>query len=429
MSEKLAIHGGPKAKTTPNFPMYPGGLEIGEDEKKEVMEVLENKYLFRYYGPSNMPSKVRAFENAFKEKMGSPYALATSSCTGALISSLVACGVGPGDEVLVTGYTFFASCASIVAAKAMPVICEVDETLTIDPADIEKKITPATKAIVAVHMRGVPCNMDAIMEIAKKHNLKVIEDCAQAVGATYKGKYCGTFGDCGCFSFQYHKTITAGEGGMILCKDARIYDRACSYHDTAACWRPDRFAEQRFEGELFCGSNFRMGELAGAVMCAQLRKLDGLNALMRDHQKRIINQIKDTKGIKVRPCNDPEGDTGICLMFYLDSSEKVGPFCEALQAEGVNAAGVFNSGIPDWHIYAHWKHVLQKKASNEICCPWDCPYHEKKGAAPVEYAEDMNPKTLEYLGRVVHLDIPAQMTDEDCDMIANAINKVAAVLA
>ena len=429
MSEKLAIYGGPKAKTTENFPMYPGGLEIGEDEKKEVMEVLDNKYLFRYYGPSNMPSKVRAFENAFKEKMGSPYALATSSCTGALISALVACGVGPGDEVLVTGYTFFASCASIVAAKAMPVICEVDETLTIDPEDMEKKITPATKAIVAVHMRGVPCNMDAIMALAEKYNLKVIEDCAQAVGDTYKGKYVGTFGDAGCFSFQYHKTITAGEGGMMLCKDARIYDRACSYHDTAACWRPDRFAEQRFEGELFCGSNFRMSELAGAVMCAQLRKLDGLNAAMRDHQKRIINQIKDTKGIKVRPCNDPEGDTGICLMFYLDAPEKVGPFCDALQAEGVNAAGVFNSGIPDWHIYAHWKHVIQKKASNEICCPWDCPYHEKKNAKPVEYAEDMNPKTLEYLGRVVHLDIPAQMTDEDCDMIAKAINKVAAVLA
>lgn len=426
MSEKLAIYGGPKAKTTPNFPMYPGGLEIGDDEKKEVMEVLDNKYLFRYYGPSNMPSKVRTFENEFKKKMGSPYALATSSCTGALISSLVACGVGPGCEVLVTGYTFFASCASIVAAKGIPVICEVDETLTIDPADIEKKITPATKAIVAVHMRGVPCNMDAIMAIAKKYDLRVIEDCAQAVGATYKGQFVGTFGDCGCFSFQYHKTITAGEGGMILCKDARIYDRCCSYHDTAACWRPDRFAEQRFEGELFCGSNFRMGELAGAVMCAQLRRLDGLNALMRDHQKRIINQIKDTKGIKVRPCNDPEGDTGICLMFYLDSAEKVGPFCDALKAEGVNCAGVFNSGIPDWHIYAHWKHVIQKKAPSDVCCPWECPYHKEP---EVQYATDMNPKTLEYLGRVVHLDIPAQMSDEDCDMIAKAINKVAAVLA
>jgi len=428
MSEKLAIHGGPKAKTTPNYPMYPGGLEIGEEEKKQVMEVLDNKYLFRYYGPANVESKVRAFENAFKAKMGSPYALATSSCTGALISSLVACDIGPGDEVIVTGYTFFASCAAIVAAKAIPVIAEVDETLTMDPADVEKKITPATKAIVAVHMRGVPCDMDAIMAIAKKHNLKVIEDCAQAVGATYKGKFVGTIGDCGCFSFQYHKTITAGEGGMILCNDARIYDRCCSYHDTAACWRPDRFAEQRYEGELFCGSNFRMSELAGAVMLAQLEKLDRLNAAMRSHQKRIIEQIKDTKGIKVRPCNDAEGDTGICLMFYLDSSDKVGPFCEALQAEGVNAAGVFNSGIPDWHIYAHWKHVIQKKAPSAACCPYECPYHEKK-AEPVEYSENMNPKTLEYLGKVVHLDIPAQMTDEDCDMIAKAINKVAAELA
>ena len=426
MSEKLAIYGGPKAKTTPNFPMYPGGLEIGEEEKKQVLEVLDNKYLFRYYGPVDAPSKVRALENKFKEKMGSPYALATSSCTGALISSLVACGVGPGDEVLVTGYTFFASCAAIVAAKAIPVIVEVDETLTMDPADLEKKITPATKAIVAVHMRGVPCDMDSILAIAKKHNLRVVEDCAQAVGGTYKGKFVGTLGDCGCFSFQYHKTITAGEGGMILAKDPVIYDRCCSYHDTAACWRPDRFAEQRFEGELFCGSNFRMSELAGAVMLAQLDRLDYLNAAMRSHQRRIIEQIKDTKGIKVRPCNDPEGDTGICLMFYLDSSEKVAPFVEALKAEGVNAAGVFNSGIPDWHIYAHWKHVIQKKASSAVSCPWDCPYHK---ADDVQYAEDMNPNTLAYLGRVVHLDIPAQMTDEDCDMIAKAINKVAAVLA
>lgn len=428
MNEKLAIYGGPKAKTTPNFPMYPGGLEIGDEEKKEVLEVLDNKYLFRYYGPANVESKVRKFETAFKEKMGSPYALATSSCTGALISALVACGVGPGDEVIVTGYTFFASCAAIIAAKAIPVIAEVDETLTMDPVDVEKKVTPATKAIVAVHMRGVPCDMDKIMAIAKKNNLAVIEDCAQAVGATYKGKYVGTIGDCGCFSFQYHKTITAGEGGMILCNDARIYDRCCSYHDTAACWRPDRFAEQRYEGELFCGSNFRMSELTGAVMLAQLGKLDRLNAAMRDHQKRIIAQIKDTKGIKVRPCNDPEGDTGICLMFYLDSSDKVAPFCEALNAEGVACAGVFNSGIPDWHIYAHWKHVLQRKTPSEACCPYECPFHEKK-VDKVEYDENMNPNTLAYLGRIVHLDIPAQMTDEDCDMIAKAINKVAAVLA
>ena len=426
MSEKLAIYGGEKAKTTPNYPMYPGGLEIGDAEKKEVLEVLDNKYLFRYYGPEGVESKVRKFENNFKAKMGAKHCLATSSCTGALLSALTACGIGPGDEVIVTGYTFFASCAAIVGVRAIPVIAEVDETLTIDPKDIEKKITPSTKGIVCVHMRGVPCDMDAIMAVAKKHNLRVVEDCAQAVGATYKGKYVGTFGDCGCFSFQYHKTITAGEGGALLTNDDRLYARACSYHDTAACWRPDRFAPQRFEGELFCGSNFRMSELCGAVMCAQLERLDYLNKAMRDHLARIKSQIKDTKGIKVRPCHDEAGDTGICLMFFLDSKEKVGPFVDALKAEGVAAGGIFNAGIPDWHIYAHWKHVIEEKASTDIQCPWTCPYHK---SAPVQYSPDMCPQTLDYLGRVVHLDLPAQMTNEDCDMIAHAINKVAAVLA
>lgn len=425
IEEKLAIHGGPKAKTTPNFPMYPGGLEIGDEEKAQVLEVLDNKYLFRYYGPANVKSKVKTLEEEFAKKMGAKYALATSSCTGALMSALAACGVGPGDEVIVTGYTFFASCAVIVSSNAIPVICEVDETLTMDPADLEKKITPYTKAIIAVHMRGVPCDMDRIMEIANKHNLYVIEDTAQAVGGSYKGKALGTIGHCGCFSFQYHKTITAGEGGMVLTNDQRLYDRCMSYHDTAACWRPDRFAEQRYDGELFCGSNFRMSELTGAVMLAQLGRLDYLLAGMRKNMNRIKSQIENTKGIQVRPCNDPEGDTCICLMFYLDSSEKVGPFVDALKAEGVSAAGVFNSGIPDWHIYAHWKHVINKKSATVPEWPWSNPLYKGN----VEYGETICPKTLELLGRVVHLDIPPQMTDEDCDMIAKAINKVAAVLA
>ena len=234
MSEKLAIHGGPKAKTTPNIPMYPGGLEIGEEEKALVNEVIDRKYLFRYYGPENI-LKGAEFELKFAEKVGAKYALAVNSCTSALISSMVACGIGPGDEVIVTGYTFFASCASIVAAKATPVIAEIDETLTMDPDDIEKKITPSTKAILVVHMRGVPCDMDRIMAIAKKHNLIVIEDVAQAMGGTYKGKYLGTSGDCGCYSFQYHKIITAGEGGMIVTNNEKLYDRCMSYHDTAAC--------------------------------------------------------------------------------------------------------------------------------------------------------------------------------------------------
>jgi 8-amino-3,8-dideoxy-alpha-D-manno-octulosonate transaminase len=268
--------------------------------------------------------------------------------------------------------------------------------------------------------------MDSIMAIAKKHNLIVIEDVAQAAGGTYKGKYLGTIGDAGCFSFQYHKVITAGEGGMVVTNNERYYDRCMSYHDTAACWRPDRFAKERYDGELFCGSNFRMSELTGAVMLAQFGRLDGLLKGMRSNKKRISGQIKDTKGIKLRPSYDEDGDIAICLMFYLDSKDKVGPFVDALIAEGVAAAGVFNAGIPDWHIYAHWKHVLDKKTPTPAACPWGCQYHK---GPEVKYDPMMCPNTLEYLGRVIHLDIPPQMTDEDCDMIAAAINKVAAELA
>ena len=424
--EELAINGGPKAKTTPNIPMYPGGLEIGAEEEKEVLEVLQRKYLFRYYGPDEHPSKVRQFEEEFAAKMGAKHCLAVNSCTSALISSLVACGVGPGSEVIVNGYTFFASCASIVAAKAVPVICEIDDTMTMDPDDLEKKITPHTKAVVCVHMRGTSANMDRIVEICKKHNLKLIEDVAQACGGSYKGKKLGTFGDVGCFSFQYHKIITAGEGGAWITNDDKIYDRLMGYHDTAACWRPDRFGGERYEGELFCGVNYRMSELTGAVMLAQLRKLDTLLDQMRENKNRIKEQVADIPGITFRRMNDAAGDTAICFMFMLDSKDKVGAFADALKAEGVDAAGVFNKGIPDWHIYSHWKHVLDQSTPTPEGCPYKCPHY--KGNAPENYSDTMCPQTTEILSRTIHMDIPAQMTAEDCDMVAKAIRKVANAL-
>jgi len=435
MEKKLAIEGGPKAKTTPNIPMYPGGLEIGEEEKKQLLEVIEHKYLFRYYGPEEFPSKVRQLEIEFSKKVGSKYALAVNSCTSALITSLIACGVEPGDEVIVPGYTFFASCAAIVAANAIPVIAEVDETLTLDPDDFEKKITPYTKAVILVHMRGVPCNMDKIMKIARKHNLKVVEDTAQACGGTYKGKYLGTFGDCGCFSFQYHKIITAGEGGMIVTNDELLYDRCMGYHDTAACWRPNRFGEERYKGELFCGVNYRMSELTGAVLLAQFRKLDKLLFSMRRNQKIILDGIKDIKGIKIRPVNDLEGDVGICIIFYLPEEKTVDKFVEFLQAEGIAAsgrskigvaAGKSSKGLPDWHIYSYWEHIIKKSTANKKGCPYTCPYY--KGNAPDNYSNKMCPKILEYLNRSVHINIPAQMTEDDCNMIVKGIRKVSNAL-
>ena len=169
-----------------------------------------------------------------------------------------------------------------------------------------------------------------------------------------------------------------------------------------------------------------MSELAGAVMLAQLGKLDTLLSLMRRNQRRIIDGIKNTQGLRVRPVHDAEGDVGICVMFYLGQASKVSAFVEALRTEGVDAAGVYNSGIPDWHIYGHWKHLMEKKTPTAEGCPWTCPYHEAKD---VQYAADMNPNTLEYLSKVVHIDVPAQLSVEDCDMIAGGVNKVAAELA
>ena len=427
-SRKLAIDGGPKAKTTPNIPMYPGGYEIGELEKQSVIEVINDKYLFRYYGPPNIESRVKKFEEEFAAKIGVNYGLATNSCTSALIASLIALGVGPGDEVIVPGYTFFASCACIVAAKAVPVIVEVDDSLTIDPEDFERKITSRTKAVIAVHMRGVPCDMNRILPIAKRHNIKVLEDVAQATGGSYMGKRLGSIGDMGAFSFQYHKIITAGEGGMVTTNDERLNDRAMAYHDTAACWRPGgpagRFAKARYEGELFPGVNYRMSELTGAVLRAQLTRLDDLLGRMKSNKNRIKNAVSDIKGLEFRRLNDTSGDTGIVLIFYLPSAELAGKFAVALNAEGIGASSLHNKSVPDWHVYSHWDMILNKWTSTPDGCPYTCPHYIEKGGK-IEYSPDMNPKTLELLSRSIHIDIPPQLSAEDCDMIAEGILKVA----
>ncbi len=426
--KRLAINGGAKAKTTPNIPMYPGGYEIGELEKQSVIEVINDKYLFRYYGPANVESRVKKFEEEFIAKIGVNYGLATNSCTSALISSLIALGVGPGDEVIVPGYTFFASCACIIAAKAIPVIVEVDDSLTIDPDDFEKKITPRSKAVIAVHMRGVPCDMDKILNIAKRHNIKVLEDVAQATGGSYKGHSLGSIGEMGAFSFQFHKIITAGEGGFISTNDQRLIDRAMAYHDTAACWRPGgtagRFAKARYDGELFPGVNYRMSELSGAVLRAQLTRLDDLITMMRSNKNRIKNSISGIEGIKFRRLNDNEGDTGIVLIFYLPSDEIAGQFAIALNAEGIGASSLHDKSVPDWHIYRHWDMILNKWTASPEGCPYTCPLYTQKGGE-IEYSVEMNPRTLDLLGRSIHIDIPPRLTLQDCDMISEGIIKVA----
>jgi 8-amino-3,8-dideoxy-alpha-D-manno-octulosonate transaminase len=423
-SVDLALNGGPKARTRESPPMYPGGLEIGEEEKREVMEVLDSRYLFRYYGPADVPSKVKRLEEEYSRYVGVKHSLAVNSCTSALITALIAVGVEPGDEVIVPAYTFFASCAAVVAAKAVPVICEVDKTLTMDPADLERKITKRTKAILPVHMRGMPARMDRIMEIATRHKLKVVEDVAQSNGGSFKGRKLGSIGDAGAFSLQYHKIITAGEGGVITTNGDLIYTRSQAYHDIAACWRKDRFAPPEFEGEIFFGVNFRMSELHGAVALAQFRKLDGIVARMRHNQSRIISQIRDVPYVELRETTDGAGDTAVCVVFYLPDASQVRGFCEALRAEGIGAAGVYDKGIPDWHMYQHWTILHKKMMPTKKGCPFNCALTDP---AP-EYRPDACPQTAAILARSVHIDIPPQLEDKDCDEIALGIRKVGQVL-
>ncbi len=422
--QDLAIHGGPKAKSGATPPMFPGGLEIGEEEKREVLEVLDSRYLFRYYGPKETPSKVKALEEGYQSYLGVKHCLAVNSCTSALITALVAMGVEPGDEVIVPAYTFFATCAAVVAAKVVPVVAEVDRSLTLDPQDLERKISRRTRVIVPVHMRGMPAKMDRIMEIARRRGVKVLEDVAQANGGSFRGRKLGSFGDAGAFSLQYHKIITSGEGGLVATEDDRLYTRAQAYHDVAACWRKDRFAPPEFAGEIFFGVNFRMSELTGAVALAQFRKLDGIVARMKANKSRIKAGMAGLKGIELREVTDEAGDTAVCLIFYLPEAAPVQPFVEALRAEGVEAGGIYNKGVPDWHMYPHWKMLHEKMMPTQKGCPFNCPL---SGPVP-EYRPDACPQTAAWLARSVHLDIPPQLSGQDCDQIAEGIRKVASVL-
>lgn len=254
----------------PNDPFI-GTHYIGKEEIKAAKKVLKSKSLFRYHGPKLL-YKTDEFEQNMKEYLGVKYVLACSNGGSAIKLCCIANGIGPGDEVLMSPFTFIASASSILACGAAPKFVDIDETMNINPNEIEKNISLKTKAILAIHMQGQPCDMNKIMKIAKKHNLIVIEDTAQAFGAELNGKKAGTIGDCGAFSLQAGKTITSGEGGFIATNSKKIYDIAKMYHDNGGFRVGCDYPTWENKNTIF-GENFKITELQSAIANEQLKKL------------------------------------------------------------------------------------------------------------------------------------------------------------
>jgi 8-amino-3,8-dideoxy-alpha-D-manno-octulosonate transaminase len=435
--ERLAIEGGKPATRIGPVPTKMGADELlelvsmwkmspkAEAEIRRIVgaeAAIEGPHLFRYYNPR--PSRVSEAEELMRKAIGVKHCLAVNSCTSALVAAYRALGIGAGDEVIVPAYTFFASAATVCAANAVPVIVDVDDSLNMDPAKAEAAITKRTKAIAPVHMRGAPAQMDALQDLSKRKGIPLVEDVAQACGGSFRGRKLGSIGALGCFSFDYYKITASGEGGFLTTDDPWLHTRAQSWHDTAACWRPERFARERRDGELFCGENYRMSELEGAVAMAQMRKLETMIAGYRRAASRIRAGVGTPAGLSWRKQTDPAGDTGSNLVFYLESADRAKRAIEAMKAEGVPAGGIYDAKVRDWHVYTYWDHVMEKKPVAADGLPWSAI----PAAEQPRYAKDMCPRTLELLSRAVIMDVDWRWAEVDCDSIAAGITKVLRLL-
>ncbi len=327
----------------------PGAYWFGKEEMDAVMEVMKGGHLFRYgsEGDPKFLHRVSTLEKEFANYSGAKYALATSSGTSSLLASVLALGLKPGDEIIVPAYTFVASFSSVIFAGIVPVLAEINSSLTLDPSDIERRITPRTRAIMPVHMLGNPCDMDKIMTIARKHGLLVLEDCCQAAGASYKGKKVGTIGNMGAFSLNIFKTINSGDGGMVITGEQGLYETAFGVHDQGH--KPMRFGVEVGSRNVL-GLNFRMNEITAAVALAQLGKIDRIVSELRKKREKFKKLIEGRGGFKFRTLNDPQGDCATLCTVIFDTKEMASRVSKALGSKTVDQSG--------WHVYANMEHVM-----------------------------------------------------------------------
>lgn len=389
----------------------PGFELVGEEEKRAVLDIFDKGGVFYRYGLNDRRQnifRVDQFEKKIAETVGAKYALMVCNGTAAVKLGLFAAGVGPGDEVVTQSFTFIATVEAILELGAVPVIAEVDASLNMDPEDLERKITAKTKAVVPVHMAGVPARMEEIASIAKRHGLPVVEDSCQALGATYRGRWLGTLGVAGAYSTDIGKIITTGEGGILVTDDKDVYLKAREYSDHGHEQNPS--VPRGEDTRTRWGFNYKATELHGALGLAQLAKLGTILERQRANKKRIKDGLRDIPGIRFRDLPDAAGDAGDTLIFFLETRELASAFAKRLAARGFGT-----KNLPDainWHYAGTWTHIFHA-------------YPQFRG----KDLEQVWARSTHHLRRAVALPVMVQMTDERIRAVIEAVHAIAEELA
>jgi dTDP-4-amino-4,6-dideoxygalactose transaminase len=378
---------------------------VGQEEIDALARVINSRQLFRY----NVGHECERFEQRYAAWLGAKHFSLAASGSYALTAAMIGLGIGPGDEVLVPAHTYMASATSVLAAGAIPVIVDVNESITIDPAAIEAAIGPRTRAVIAVHMWGTACDMDAIMEIARRRRLLVIEDACQGVGGSYKGRKLGTIGDIGAYSFNFYKNMTAGEGGGVVTNDDAVAKRVnCAIDPCHAFW-----TGRDEDDQPFAGNGARASELMGAVLNVQLDRIDGIIAALRRERDAILSGIRDTEklGLMIAPLNSQAFDCGANVFLTLPSAIAAETFIRTFPSVIAGRTGR--------HTYINWDQVLMGAgAAHPLMNPYNMPANAECRRS---YSRDMCARSLDILNRTVLVPTSPTHTAQDIENIVHNI--------
>ena len=424
--DRLAIEGGKPVRTRPLPLEFPGVHHMDRKELQAALRVLRARSPFRFYGVK-LQREAEKLEAELARFYGVKHVLAVSSGTGALMTALSALGAGPGQEVIVPAYLWVSVLAAVVNHGAVPVVADIDSTFCLDPADVEKRITPRTTGILLVHMSGAPGDVKAIQKMARGRGLWLLEDCAQSNGGSVGGQKAGTFGTMGIFSFQMNKNMTAGEGGAVITNDFRLYRRAVACHDLG--YARDEKGRLIFNDPDLClwGKGYRLDELRAAILRVQLRKLPRIIRAMQRSKYRIRKALEKFPQVQLRKIQDPRGDTGCFLITTYPDAETARRVCAALRAEGIVTyeQGISNVVMTDWglHLYSNNVSLLDRRSVDARGLPWTLAENAGLGG---EVRKGTCPNADSLFERSIVISIPSCLTRRDEDDIIHAFQKVLA---